>query len=51
VVYFEPQFPVELRVTDEEGQPLSIKELYTLRILGTSSSEGPYEIKVELSSE
>ena len=52
VAFQEPQFALEVRSLGEDGQPFSIKELFSLRILSlNSNSEGPFEMKIEISSE
>ena len=51
VAYYEPQFALEIRSIGEDGQPISVKELYTLRVLSLTGNEGIYEIKIELSME
>jgi len=42
VAYYETQFPLEVRTAREDGQAVSLKEIYSLRILSLSNVEGIY---------
>lgn len=47
VAFYEPQFALEVRSLGEDGQPVSVKELYSLRVMSLNTTDGGIlEIKI-----
>ena len=40
VAYYEPLFPMDVRTARGDGQAVSLKQIYSLRLLSLSNGEG-----------